>query len=251
MIHLKSRDEIELLFEAGQIVAAAHEAIENILEPGISTKELDAAAEKVIRARKAKPAFLGYHGYPATLCASINEEVVHGIPSPKRIVKDGDLIGCDLGAILNGWIGDAARTHIAGKASKNAERLSRITKECLYKAIDVMVPGNRLGDIGYAVQTHAEKNGFSVVREYVGHAVGRELHEDPQVPNYGRKNKGIRLQEGMVLAVEPMINEGVHDVKVLDDGWTVITADKKLSAHWEHTIAITADGPRILTGSGE
>lgn len=249
MIHLKSRDEIELLFEAGQIVARAHEAIERILEPGVSTKELDAAAEKVIRSHKAKPAFLGYHGYPATLCASINEEVVHGIPSSKRILEEDDLVGCDLGAELNGWIGDAARTHIVGKGSKVAEKLNRVTRECLYKALDVMVPGNRLGDIGHAVQTHAEKNGFSVVRDFVGHAVGRQLHEEPQVPNYGQKNKGIRLQEGMVLAIEPMINEGVFEVIMLDDGWTVITADNKLSAHWEHTIAITSEGPRILTGS--
>ena len=225
MIHLKSHDEIERIFEAGKIVAEAHEAVETLIEPGISTLELDAAAERVIRQRKAKPAFLGYQGYPATLCASINEEVVHGIPSAKRILKDGDLIGIDLGAIINGWFGDAARSHIVGKGSKVAEKLNQATRESLQEAIHVMLPGKRLGDIGHAVQAYVEKRGFSVVRQFVGHGIGKALHEDPQVMNYGRRNTGVRLQEGMVLAVEPMINEGVFEVEILDDGWTVVTQD--------------------------
>ncbi len=247
MIHLKSPDEIERVFEAGQIVAGVHEALGKMVEPGVTTAELDAFAEDYIRKHKATPSFKGYNGYPASVCISINEEIVHGIPSPKRKIKDGDLVSLDVGATLNGWIGDAARSHVAGSASETAKRLNEATKESLARAIAVMLPGNRLGDIGHAVQSYVEPFGFSVVRQFVGHGVGRKLHEDPQVPNYGLPGTGIRLKEGMVLAVEPMINEGVYDLRILDDGWTAVTADGKLSAHWEHSIAITKDGPRILT----
>ena len=247
MVQIKSPDEIERIFEAGRIVAEVLDELGRMIEPGVTTAELDRAAESLILRRKAKPAFKGYRGYPATICASINAEVVHGIPSPRRRLKDGDLVGIDLGALLGGWYGDAARSYLVGRRAGTAERLSRATREALERAVAVMVPGNRLGDIGNAVQSRVEPEGFSVVRQFVGHGIGRELHEDPQVPNYGRPGRGLRLQEGMVLAVEPMINEGVCDVEVLDDGWTVVTADGKLSAHWEHTVAITASGPRILT----
>ncbi len=249
MIHLKSSDEIERLFEAGQLTAAVHERVAALIEPGVSTWELDQEAESFIRSRGAIPAFKGYRGYPGTLCASINEEVVHGIPSKKRVLKEGDLIGIDLGVIIDGWFGDAARSHTVGTVSETTATLNRVTRESLYKAIDTMVPGNRLGDLGHAVQSHVEAHGFSVVRDFVGHGIGRSLHEDPQIPNYGKAGRGKRFEEGMVLAIEPMINEGTYDVIVLEDGWTAITADRKMSAHWEHTIAITKDGPRILTES--
>ncbi|RJO73238.1 MAG: type I methionyl aminopeptidase [Myxococcales bacterium] len=247
MIHLKSSDEIERLFEAGQIVRVVHDALEKLIAPGISTAELDAEAEAIIRRHGGIPAFKGYRGYPATICASINEEVVHGIPSPKRKLKEGDLLGIDLGVILNGWIGDAARSHVVGLGSEEAERLNRATRESLDRAIAAMTTSGRLGDIGHAIQSHVEAQGFSVVRQFVGHGVGRNLHEDPQVPNYGRRGTGMRLQEGLVLAIEPMINAGAFEVEVLEDGWTAVTVDGRLSAHWEHSIAITADGPRVLT----
>lgn len=247
MIHLKSADDIEKLFEAGQIVAEIHDELTKLIEPGISTAELDAFAENLIRKRKATPAFKGYHGFPATLCTSLNDQVVHGIPSRKVKLAEGDLIGIDLGVVLDGWYGDAACTHIVGKGSQLAQTLNRVTHDALYRAIDQMVPGNRLGDIGYAVQSYVESFGFSVVRQFVGHGIGRAMHEEPQVPNYGQRGKGLRLKAGMVLAVEPMINVGTYDVRVLGDNWTVVTADGSLSAHWEHSVAITDDGPRILT----
>lgn len=247
MIHLKSPDDIERIFEASRIVGEVHDELSKLIEPGISTAELDAFAEDLILKRKARPAFKGYRNYPATLCTSINEEVVHGIPSHKRKLREGDLVGIDLGAFLDGWYGDAARSYTVGKVGRIAAKLEKVTRECLFLAIDVMAPGNRLRDIGRAVQTHAESNGFSVVRQFVGHGIGRNLHEDPQVPNYVASGPNPRLKEGMVLAVEPMVNEGSYEIEVLNDGWTAVTADGKLSAHWEHTIAVTADGPRILT----
>jgi methionyl aminopeptidase len=247
MIQLKRPEDIEKLFEAGQIVAEVHDELTKLIEPGISTAELDAFAENLIRKRKAIPAFKGYQGFPATLCTSVNDQVVHGIPSPKVKLAEGDLIGIDLGAILDGWYGDAARSHIVGKGSRKAVQLNQVTHDSLFRAIDTMVPGNRLGDIGYAVQSYVESFGYSVVRQFVGHGIGRAMHEEPQVPNYGQRGKGLRLKAGMVLAVEPMINVGHYDVRVLDDNWTVVTADGSLSAHWEHTIAITDEGPRILT----
>jgi len=247
MIHLKSPDEIERLFEAGQLVKQVHDELEKLVAPGISTAELDAFAEALILKNKAQPAFKGYHGYPATLCVSINHEVVHGIPSPKRKIKDGDLVSIDLGVIIGGWFGDAARTHLAGNASADMKKLSDATRDSLMKAVTVMLPGNRLGDIGHAVQSTVEPLGYSVVRDFVGHGIGRAMHEDPQIPNYGQPGTGIRLKEGMVLAVEPMVNAGTWEVKVLRDGWTVVTRDQKPSAHWEHTVAITKDGPRVLT----
>ena len=249
MIHLKSRDDIERIFEAGQIVAEVHDELARRIEPGVSTAELDAFAEDLIRRRKAEPAFKGYRGFPATLCTSVNEVVVHGIPNRRQKLREGDIIGIDLGVLLNGWYGDAARTHQVGRVSETAETLNRETRASLCKAIEILVEGNHLGDIGHAVQSHVGAFGFSVVRQFVGHGVGRALHEDPQVPNYGSPGSGIRLKEGMVLAIEPMINEGTEEVEVLKDGWTVVTADCKLSAHWENTIAMTADGPRILTAT--
>lgn len=248
MLYLKSPDEIEMLFEAGQVVARAHDLLASMIEPGISTEELDKVAEDFFLKNKSKPAFKGYMGYPASICASVNEVIVHGIPSKKIKLKEGDIISIDLGAVLNGWVGDAARTWEVGKVSKKAHDLIEATKASLYQGIDQMVAGNRLGDIGYAVQSWVEPKGFSVVRQFVGHGIGRKMHEEPQVPNYGRKGTGLRLREGMVLAVEPMINEGTYELEVLDDNWTAVTKDGKLSAHWEHTIAITKNGPRILTG---
>ncbi len=248
MIHLRSAEEIDRIFEAGQIVAEVHNELKKLIAPGVSTLELDRVAEDLILRRGGVPAFKGYQGFPATLCTSINDEVVHGIPSATRTLKDGDLIGIDLGVILGGWYGDAAQTHLVGEhVSDVARRLSQDTRDSLYKGIEKMLPGNRLGDIGHAVQQHVEARGFSVVRQFVGHGVGRALHEDPQVANYGPAGRGPRLREGMVLAIEPMVNEGTYEVRVLDDEWTVVTADGKLSAHWEHSIAITAGGPRILT----
>lgn len=247
MIHLKNPDEIQRIFEAGQIVANVHDELGKLMEAGITTAELDAEAENLIRKAGAIPAFKGYRGYPATLCVSINEEIIHGIPSRKRVLKKGDLVGIDLGAVLKGWFGDAARTHEVGRVSETAALLNRVTRESLARAIAASVVGNRLGDIGWAVQGYVESFGFSPVRQFVGHGVGRALHEDPQVPNYGVAGQGLRLKAGMVIAIEPMINEGTHETVVLDDDWTTITADGKLSSHWEHTIAITEDGPRILT----
>ncbi len=249
MIHLKSHDEIERLFEVGQIVGEVHDRIGKMVERGISTAELDAKAENMIRKRGAKPAFKGYSGYPATACISINEEVVHGIPSKKRRLKEGDLVSIDLGAILKGWYGDAARSYVVGE-NPIALDLERATHQSLWNAIEVMVPGAYLGDIGHAVQSYVEPLGYSVVRDFVGHGIGRALHEEPQIPNYGIPRRGVKLRAGMVLAVEPMINLGSYEINILKDGWTAVTNDGKLSAHWEHSIAVTEGGPRVLTKVG-
>ena len=244
---LKTPDQIKRIRDAGRIVGEVHEALEKMIEPGISTKELDAFAESMIRKRGGTPTFKGYRGFPATLCTSRNEVIVHGIPSSTDRLEEGDIIGIDLGVTLKGWIGDAARTWKVGKVSSRADQLVESTRRSLTLAIEQSLPGNRLGDIGNAIQTHVEAFGFSVVRDFVGHGVGRHLHEDPQVRHFGIAGQGRRLKEGMVIAIEPMINEGVYDVEVLEDEWTAVTADRKLSAHWENTIAITADGPKILT----
>ena len=246
MITIKTKEEIEKIRKANQIVAFTLNELSKIVKPGITTIELDRLAEKIIRDKGATPAFKGYRGFPASLCASVNEEVVHGIPK-KRKLKEGDIISLDLGSCLNGYYGDAAITLPVGNVDEKATLLMRVTKEALYKGIEKARVGNHLYDISFAIQQWAESHGFSVVRDFVGHGIGRQLHEDPKVPNYGLPNRGPLLKEGMVIAIEPMINEGRWEVKVLNDGWTVVTIDGKRSAHFEHTIAITNDGPKILS----
>jgi methionyl aminopeptidase len=233
--------------EAGRILADAFRVCRDLVKPGVSTLEIDREVESLIRDHKAKPAFKGYRGFPATICASINEEVIHGIPSGRRVLNEGDVISIDVGASLNGYYGDSAITLPVGQVSEEAATLLRVTEESLYKAIDCVRPGARISDIGHAVQHHVEAYGFSVVREFVGHGIGQRMHEEPQVPNYGEPGRGPRLAEGMVLAIEPMVNAGKPAVKVLADGWTAVTRDGGLSAHFEHTVAVTADGPWILT----
>ena len=233
--------------DAGRLVGEVLTELAARVAPGVTTAELDDLAEQRILRAGATPAFKGYHGYPATICASINEEVIHGIPSGRRILNEGDVISIDVGASLDGYFGDSAVTLPVGQVSEVAATLLRVTDEALYKAIDVVRPGGRISDIGYAVQHHVEAYGFSVVREFVGHGIGQRMHEEPQVPNYGEPGRGPRLTEGMVLAIEPMVNAGKPAVKVLGDGWTAVTRDGSLSAHFEHTVAVTADGPWILT----
>ena len=246
MIIIKSNDEIARMRKPNRIVAELLDYLEGMIHPGITTKELDTRAEEFIVKHGGRPAFKGYHGFPATICASINEEVVHGIPGKRRL-KEGDIVGIDLGVIFDGFYGDAAKTFAVGKIDRQAQRLLEVTEASLYKGIEQAIPGNRLYDISHAVQVHAEGAGFSVVRDFVGHGIGRELHEEPQVPNYGPPHQGPKLEAGMTIAIEPMINEGTWQVKVLKDGWTVVTADGRRSAHFEHTIAITENGPEILT----
>ena len=247
MIVLKSSRELELMKEACVISAQALQVAGEAVRPGISTYEIDKIAYDFIIKCGAKPNFLGYGGFPATACISINDEVIHGIPSKKRILRDGDIVSIDLGAMKNGYNGDNAATFICGSCSPEVKRLVDTTRESLYKGIEKAVPGGRIGDIGNAVQTYCEERGFSVVRDFVGHGVGTKLHEEPSVPNFGHAGRGIRLLPGMTLAIEPMINLGTYKVKTLSDGWTVKTADGKASAHFENTIAITNNGPVILT----
>ncbi|MEW9122256.1 MAG: type I methionyl aminopeptidase [Thermotaleaceae bacterium] len=246
MIILKSSKEIEYMREAGKIVAYVHEVLRDAVKPGITTGELDVLAENEIKKYGATPAFKGYNGFPASICASINEEVVHGIPGLKML-KDGDIISIDIGAVYNGYYGDAAKTHPVGKVSDEALRLIAVTRQSFYEGLAFCREGHRLSDISHAVQSYVEKNQFSVVRDFVGHGIGRNMHEDPQIPNYGPPGKGPRLAEGMILAIEPMVNAGTYHVKTLIDNWTVITTDKKMSAHYEHTVAITKDEPILLT----
>jgi methionyl aminopeptidase len=247
MIILKTPAEIEIMAEASRVVAEVLEIVRKEVRPGVSTDELDRLAEKEIRARGATPAFKGYRNYPKTLCASVNEQVVHGIPSGRKL-KDGDIIGLDLGAIVGGFYGDSAVTVSVGRVSEKIAALVQVTEESLYLGIEQAVVGNRLTDISHAVQRHIEAGGYSVVTEFVGHGIGRQLHEEPQVPNYGKPGQGPRLQSGMVLAIEPMVNMGGSAVRVLEDRWTAVTADGSLSAHFEHTIAIQPSGPaRILS----
>lgn len=247
MVVLKTSRELRLMREAGAIAAGALKAAGDAVEPGITTYELDRIAHKFIKDAGAYPTFLGYNGYPAAACISINDVVIHGIPSKKQTVKAGDIVSIDIGATFNGYVGDNAATFAAGEISPEAKRLSDTTREALYKGIEAAVAGNRLGDIGYAVQSYCEERGYSVVRTFTGHGVGTQMHEDPSVPNFGTPGRGLRLVPGMTIAIEPMINMGTHEVKQLSDGWTIKTKDGKLSAHFEHTIAITADGPVILT----
>lgn len=246
MIVLKSRREIDRMKAACTIVAEILEGLRAFVLPGATTYDLDAYASSEARKRNARCAFRGYHNYPNSLCCSPNDQVVHGIPS-KNVLKTGDILSLDFGVVFDDFYGDAAVTLPVGEISETAKRLIAATEGSLYSAIDMAVPGNRLGDISSAVQTYVESRGFSVVRDFVGHGIGKNLHEDPQIPNYGFSGKGVKLKPGMVLAIEPMINEKSHEVKVLNDNWTVVTCDGGLSAHFEHTVAITEDGPEILT----
>ncbi len=249
-VEIKSREEIALMREAGRIVCEILDELEKAVAPGVTTWELDALSEKLIYQKGAKPAFKGYHGFPACLCASINHEVLHGIPSKKRKLQEGDLMKLDFGVVYRGFFGDSARTVPVGKVTPEAQALVNATRESLNKGIQAMVVGNRIGDIGHAVQRYVEARGYSVVRDFTGHGIGRHLHEKPEVPNYGQPGSGMKLRPGMVLAVEPMVNQGTSDVVVLDDDWTAITVDNKLSAHFEHTVLITEGGPEILTRRG-
>lgn len=247
MIVLKTSRELSLMKEACRISAGALKVAGEAVRPGISTWEIDRIAYDYIKSQGAEPNFLGLYGFPATACISINDEVIHGIPSKTRILKAGDIVSIDLGAKIGGYNGDNAATFACGDISDEAKRLMDTTRESLYKAIEAAVPGGKLGDVSNAVQRYCEERGYGVVREYTGHGIGKQLHEDPSVPNYGTAGRGVRLLPGMTIAIEPMINQGTARIKVLPDGWTVKTVDGKLSAHFEHTVAITKDGPVILT----
>ncbi len=246
-IIIKSPDDILVMQEANQIVAETLTILKDVVEPGLSTLDLDQLAEKNCLKHKAKPAFKGYRGFPGSLCVSINEEVVHGIPSRKRTLKKGDIVSIDFGVLFNGFFGDSALTLPVGKIDTETRRLLSVTKESLAKGIDQVVAGNRVADISKAIQGYVEGNGFSIVRQFVGHGIGESLHEAPEIPNFFQGEPTARLLPGMVLAIEPMVNLGTHRVKVLRDGWTVITNDRKPSAHFEHSVAVTDDGPLILS----
>lgn len=246
MIIGKSKKEIEKMRAAGQLVGSVLRELRGMVAPGITTIEIDRAAEKMIRDAGALPTFKGYHGFPFSICASVNEQVVHGFPSNYKL-KEGDLFSIDCGVTLEGFVGDTATTVPVGTVGEDWQRLIRVTEECLERAIEQCRPGKHLGDIGWAVQELAESNGYSVVRDYVGHGIGRQMHEDPQIPNYGKPGQGPKIKAGYVFAVEPMVNMGGQHTKVLSDGWTVVTLDGQPSAHSEHTIAITEDGPDVLT----
>jgi methionyl aminopeptidase len=247
MIHLKSMKEIETMRGASRIVAEILIELRETIREGATTADMDKIAEDLTLKKKAKPAFKGYRGFPASLCISVNDQVVHGIPSPKRVLKSGDIVGLDFGVIYDGYYGDAAMTVAIGPIPPEVAHLVKVTEQCLYKAIEQAIPGNFISDISAAVQKLADANNFGIVREFCGHGIGRSLHEDPPVLNYVQNGKGPKIKPGLVLAIEPMINLGSDKVRVLEDGWTVITADGKPSAHFEHTIAITANGPEILT----
>ena len=246
MIIGKSRKELEKMRAAGRLIAEVREELRRMVAPGVSTLELDMAAERMIRDAGALPTFKGYHGFPFSICASVNEQVVHGFPST-YVLREGDIFSLDCGATLEGFVGDTATTIPVGRVSEDLLKLIRVAEECLERAIAQCWPGKHLGDIGWAVQSHAESHGYGVVRDYVGHGIGRKMHEDPQIPNYGKPGKGPTLRAGYVFAIEPMLNAGTHETKVLADGWTVVTLDGRPSAHVEHTVAITEEGPEILT----
>ena len=246
MIIGKSKKEIDKMRAAGQLVGSVLQKLRELVTPGIATIEIDRAAEKMIRDAGALPTFKGYHGFPFSICASVNEQVVHGFPSEYQL-KDGDLFSIDCGVTLDGFVGDTATTVPVGSVSEDRLKLIRVTEECLERAIEQCRPGRHLGDIGWAVQEFAESHGYSVVRDYVGHGIGRQMHEDPQIPNYGKPGHGPKIKAGYVFAVEPMVNMGSQFTKVLSDGWTVVTLDGRPSAHSEHTIAVTEDGPEVLS----
>ena len=246
MIPIKTPDEIALMRENNRILAQLFEYLTPLVQPGITTAELDREAENFILGCGAKPAFKGYRGFPGTICASVNEEVVHGFPGPRQL-KSGDILSIDVGALMKGFYSDSARTYAVGQISETAARLMRVTEASLYAGIAQAVPGGRLTDIGHAVQQTVEKAGFSVIRDFVGHGIGRQLHEDPQIPNFGRKGLGPQLKVGMVLAIEPMTAAGSWQIRILEDQWTAVTQDRSLAAHFEHSVAITEDGPLILS----
>ena len=248
MITIKSNSELALMREAGRVLSDTLDQLEQACHPGVTTGEIDQLADRLIRKRGAIPGFLGYNGFPRSLCISVNEEVVHGIPG-KREIADGDLVSLDCGLILDGLWADSGRTVMVGAVTDEAKRLVEVTRESLQRGIDQAVPGNRIGDISAAVQKHVEANGFSVVRNFVGHGIGRNMHEDPQVPNFGVAGAGPLLKPGYALAIEPMVNAGSHEVEMLPDRWTIITADGKLSAYFEHTVLITDDGPIVATAA--
>lgn len=247
MMHIKTPAQIDEMKKAGALSKAALRLAGSLIKPGVSTKAIDMQVENFIRLHGGIPTFKGYYGYPATLCSSPNSMIVHGIPSVSQVLQEGDIISIDTGATVDGWVGDNAWTFYVGEVSSEAKALCEITRDCLHAAIEQAYPGNRLGDIGHAVQALAEKHGYGVVRDYVGHGVGHVMHEDPNVPNYGKKGRGVRLQEGMVIAIEPMITMGDYASHTLKDGWGVVTDDGSLAAHVENTLAITKDGPVILT----
>ncbi len=247
MIIIKSPAEIQKISASCHIVAEILDYLKGYVKVGMTTADIEACVDRLIKKRKAEPAFKGYRGYPASVCTSVNNQVVHGIPSPKCVLKDGDILSIDLGVIKDGFYGDAAITIPIGNISKEAKELIRATEESLYKGIKEAVVGNRVSDISSAIQEYIESRGFSVVRAFVGHGIGRMLHEEPQVPNFGKPGQGHRLKEGMTLAIEPMVNAGQPDIKILEDGWTAVTSDGSLSAHFEHTVVITKNGPEILT----
>ncbi len=247
MIVIKSPDEINKIRRACQIVAEVFERLKSFIKEGLSTKEVEKFIEHIILKRGGIPAFKGYRGYPASACISINEEVVHGIPSESVILKEGDIVGIDVGVIFDGFYGDGAYTFKIGKVSDIAEKLVEVTHQALYKGIEKAILGNRIGDISNEIQNYVESHGFSVVRAFVGHGIGRALHEEPQIPNFGKKGTGPKLRKGMTLAIEPMVNVGTFEVEILPDGWTAVTKDRSLSAHFEHTIAVTDGEPQILT----
>lgn len=247
MITIKSAKQVEKMRKACKITKEALELIEQNIKPGVTTKQLDKIAHDFIISKGAKPNFLNYNGFPGSICASVNDEVVHGIPDKNCVLKEGDIISVDMGAVLDGWHSDAARTFPVGNVSAEAQRLIDVTKECFFEGIKHLKHGAKLGDVSAAIQQHAESNGYGVVRDLVGHGVGQALHEDPSVPNFGKAGHGVKLAAGMTLAIEPMINEGTYKVELLDNDWTVVTADGKLSAHYENTVLVTRDGYEILT----
>ncbi len=247
MITIKTDAELNCMRESGRLTKNVLDLLGKSIRVGMTTKELDKIAFDYIKSCGAIPSFLGYGGYPASICASIDEMVVHGIPSDDIVIKDGQLVSIDVGVIYNGWHGDAARTFMVGNVSEQKKKLVKVTEECFFKAVEHLCDGTPLGDIGHYVQTHAESNGYSVVRALVGHGIGKEMHEDPSVPNYGKKGTGIRLKKGMTIAIEPMINMGTYQVDFLRDGWSVVTRDRLPSAHYENTVAITDNGVEILT----
>ena len=246
-VTIKSNREIELMREAGKILALVHEELEKAIKPGITTKEIDRLGEELIRSYGCIPSFLNYNGYPASICVSVNDEVVHGIPSKKRILREGDIVSLDAGVIYKGYHSDAARTHAVGEISKEAQKLIDVTRESFFEGIKYAKAGNHLFDISKAIQNYVESNGYSVVRDLVGHGIGSALHEDPQIPNFKQRGRGPKLVPGMTLAIEPMVNMGAFDVWWLEDDWTVVTQDESLSAHYENTILITEGEPEILS----
>jgi len=246
MVFYKTKEEIELLRESSLLVGKTLAEVAKLIKPGVTTLQLDKIAEEFIRDNGAEPGFLGYGGFPNTLCTSVNEAVVHGVPNDKPLI-DGDIVSVDCGTLMNGFYGDSAYTFEIGEVTPEIHKLLEVTKECLNRAVEAAVSGNRIGDIGYAVQKHAEDNGYGVVRELVGHGLGRGLHEKPEVPNYGRRGRGLKMKEGLVIAIEPMINLGVKEVSQLEDGWTIVTKDRKPSAHFEHDVAIGKGKAEVLS----